>query len=48
MFIKAIKTSILTSDKYMYKLLKGTEILMPQDTHQSLCAEQEENSPGAC
>lgn len=39
MFIKTMRTSILTSDKFIYKLLKGTETLMPQDTPQSLCAE---------
>ena len=38
-----MRTSILTLDKFIHKLLKGPEIFVPQDTHQSLCAEQEEH-----
>lgn len=37
MFIKTMRISILTSDKFIYRLLKGTKILMPQDTHQPVC-----------
>lgn len=34
--IKTMRTPIVIQDKFIYKLLKGTEILKPWDTHQSL------------
>lgn len=45
-FIKTIRTSLLTSDKFMCELLKGTEMLMPQ-TATSLCV-QRRKIPRSC